>query len=83
MEKQDSSNKDFKVFTLRRSSDDPAHANRSGAGDMALTSNDASDAMQMKEWRYRELEISESDIRAGRTRDAGEALSAIREKHGL
>ena len=50
---------------------------------MVLMSMEAFEEMHQKEQLYRELEISENEIRGGKTRSAREALSDVRENYGL
>lgn len=50
---------------------------------MVLMNVETFEEIDQKEQLYRELEISENEIRSGRTREAREALSDIRKKYGL
>ena len=50
---------------------------------MVLMSMEAFEEMHQKEQLYRELEISENEIRGGKTRSAREALSDVRKNYGL
>lgn len=46
-------------------------------------SMEAFEEMHQEEQLYHELEISENEIRGGKTRSAREALSDVRENYGL
>ena len=48
-----------------------------------LMSMEAFEEMHQEEQLYHELEISENEIRGGKTRSAREALSDVRENYGL
>lgn len=72
-----------KVSEMCHKSTEPIYVTKNGYGDMVLMSMEAFEEMYQKEQLYRELEISESEIRDGRTREAREALSDVREKYGL
>ena len=50
---------------------------------MVLMSMEAFEEMHQKEQLYRELEISENDIRGGKIRAAREALSDVRKNYGI
>nr|WP_245304969.1 hypothetical protein [Galactobacillus timonensis] len=56
---------------------------KNGYGDMVLMSMEAYEEIYQKEQLYRELEISENEIRGGKTREAREALADVRKNYGL
>ena len=72
-----------KVSEMCHKSADPIFVTKNGYGDMVLMSMEAFEEMHQREQLYRELEISENDIRGGKTRSAREALSDVRENYGL
>ena len=72
-----------KVSEMCHKSADPIFVTKNGYGDMVLMSMEAFEEMHQKEQLYRELEISENEIRGGKTRSAREALSDVRENYGL
>ena len=72
-----------KVSEMCHKSPDPIFVTKNGYGDMVLMSMEAFEEMHQREQLYRELEISENDIRGGKTRSAREALSDVRENYGL
>ena len=71
------------VSEMCHKSSDPIFVTKNGYGDMVLMSMEAFEEMHQKEQLYRELEISENEIRGGKTRSAREALSDVRENYGL
>ena len=72
-----------KVSEMCHKSADPIFVTKNGYGDMVLMSMEAFEEMHQREQLYRELEISENEIRGGKTRSAREALSDVRENYGL
>ena len=72
-----------KVSEMCHKSADPIFVTKHGYGDMVLMSMETFEEMHQKEQLYRELEISENEIRGGKTRSAREALSDVRENYGL
>ena len=72
-----------KVSEMCHKSSDPIFETKNGYGDMVLMSMEAFEEMHQREQLYRELEISENEIRGGKTRSAREALSDVRENYGL
>jgi len=72
-----------KVSEMCHKSADPIFVTKNGYGDMVLMSMETFEEMHQKEQLYRELEISENEIRGGKTRPAREALSDVRENYGL
>ena len=72
-----------KVSEMCHKSADPIFVTKNGYGGMVLMSMETFEEMHQKEQLYRELEISENEIRGGKTRSAREALSDVRENYGL
>lgn len=72
-----------RVSEMCHESSEPIYVTKNGYGDMVLMSMEAYEEMHRKEHIYRELEISEQDIKAGKTRDARKALADVKEKYGL
>ena len=72
-----------KVSEMCHKSADPIFVTKNGYGDMVLMSMETFEEMHQKEQLYRELEISENEIRGGKTRSAREALSDVRKNYGL
>ena len=72
-----------KVSEMCHKSADPIFVTKNGYGDMVLMSMEAFEQMHQREQLYRELEISENDIRGGKIRAAREALSDVRKNYGI
>ncbi len=69
-----------KVSEMCHQSKEPIYVTKNGYGDMVLMSMEYYEEMYRKEQLYRELEISEKDIKEGKAMDAKEALSELRKK---
>lgn len=63
--------------------EEPIFITKNGYGDMVLMSMETYEAQYNRERLYRELEISEQQIREGKVQDAKEALEALRNKYEL
>ncbi len=72
-----------KVSEMCHKSTEPVFVTKNGYGDMVLMSMETFEKMFQKEQLYRDLEMSEDDIREGKTRGAREALSDVSKKYGL
>ncbi|MDY6283208.1 MAG: type II toxin-antitoxin system Phd/YefM family antitoxin [Erysipelotrichaceae bacterium] len=72
-----------KVSEMCHKSSEPIFVTKNGYGDMVLMSMEAYEEIYQKEQLYRELEISENEIRSGKTREAREALADVRKNYGL
>lgn len=72
-----------KVSEMCHKSSEPIFVTKNGYGDMVLMSMETFEKIYQKEQLYRELEISENEIRDGKTRDAREALADVRKNNGL
>lgn len=72
-----------KVSEMCHKSSEPIFVTKNGYGDMVLMSMEAFEEIYQKEQLYRELEISENEIRGGKTREAREALADVRKNYGL
>ncbi len=62
---------------------EPIFVTKNGYGDMVVMSMETYEAMQYQNGIYRELEISERQMKEGKVRDATEALSDLRSKYDL
>lgn len=71
------------ISELCHKSEEPVFITKNGYGDMVLMSMELFEARQRKWSMYSDIELSEQQIRVGKTRDARKALSAIREKYGV
>jgi len=72
-----------KVSEMCHKSSEPIFVTKNGYGDMVLMSMEAFEKIYQKEQLYRDLEISENEIRGGKTREAREALADVRKNYGL
>ena len=72
-----------KVSEMCHKSSEPIFVTKNGYGEMVLMSIEAFEKIYQKEQLYRDLEISENEIRSGKTREAREALADVRKNYGL
>ena len=72
-----------RVSEMCHKSSEPIFVTKNGYGDMVLMSMETFEKIYQKEQLYRELEISENEIRGGKTREAREALADVRKNYGL
>ena len=72
-----------KVSEMCHESSEPIFVTKNGYGDMVLMSMEAFEEMYRKDQLYHELEISENQIKNGKTREAREGLADVRKKYGL
>ena len=71
------------ISEICHNADEPIYITKNGYGDMVLMSIELFEATQKKWNMYSDIELSEKQIKEGKTRDARKALSAVREKYGL
>ncbi|MBQ7706721.1 MAG: type II toxin-antitoxin system Phd/YefM family antitoxin [Lachnospiraceae bacterium] len=64
-------------------SDEPIFITKNGYGDMVIMSMEVYEATLNKLKLYKEIELSESQISSGKTKDARESLNSMREKYGI
>ena len=62
---------------------EPIYITKNGYGDMVIMSMETYEETIRRPNVYRELEISEQQIKEGRTKDARSSLSSVRTKYGL
>ena len=72
-----------KISEMCHKSSDPIFVTKNGYGDMVLMSMETFEEIYQKDQLYHELEISENEIRDGKTRSAREALSDVKKNYGL
>lgn len=63
--------------------DEPIYITKNGYGDMVIMSMSVYEKMARRLEIYRELELSEKDIKEGRVYDAEESLEELRRKYDL
>lgn len=71
------------ISEICHESDEPIYITKNGYGDMVLMSIELYEASQKKWNMYSDIELSEKQIKDGKTKDAKKALSAVREKYEL
>jgi len=71
------------ISEICHNADEPIYITKNGYGDMVLMSIELFEATQKKWNMYSDIELSEKQIKEGKTKDARKALSAVREKYGL
>ncbi len=71
------------ISEMAHASMEPIFITKNGYGDMVVMSMEAYEAMQVKNQIYRELEISERQVKEGKVHDARLALNNTRAKYGL
>ncbi len=64
-------------------SNEPIYITKNGYGDMVIMSIELFEKTQ-KQWNlYSDIELSEQQIKDGKTKNARKALSSVKEKYGL
>ena len=71
------------ISEMVHAADEPIYVTKNGYGDMVIMSVEMYESTMKRLNRYRELELSERQIEAGRTEDARQSLGKLREKHGI
>lgn len=72
-----------RVSEMCHKSSEPIFVTKNGYGDMVLMSMETFETMYQRQKLYRELDISERQIKDGKTKEVREALADVREKYGL
>ena len=63
--------------------EEPIFITKNGYGDMVIMSIDMYESIIKKLSKYRELELSEKQIEAGKMKDARESLDNLRERYSI
>lgn len=71
------------ISDLCHKAEEPIYITKNGYGDMVLMSIELFEATQKKWSMYSDIDLSERQIKEGKTKDARKSLSAMREKYGL
>lgn len=71
------------ISELCHLSEEPIYITKNGYGDMVIMSIDIYEQIMKRLNVYRELEISEKQIKEGKVKDAEESLASLREKYDL
>ena len=72
-----------RVSELCHQADEPIFITKNGYGDMVLMSMELFETTRKKWEIYSDIEISEEQIKLGKTKDARKALRTVREKYGF
>ena len=72
-----------KISDLCNETNEPIFITKNGYGDMVLMSIETYEENLNRHRIYRELEISERQVEAGKVMDAQESLAKLRDKYGL
>ena len=72
-----------RVSELCHQVDEPIFITKNGYGDMVLMSMELFETTRKKWEMYSDIEMSEKQIKQGKTKDARKALRTVREKYGL
>jgi PHD/YefM family antitoxin component YafN of YafNO toxin-antitoxin module len=64
-------------------SEEPIYITKNGYGDMVIMSIEMYENIMKRLNMYRDLELSEKQIEAGKTKDARESLGDLREKYAI
>ena len=71
------------ISELCHKTDEPIFITKNGYGDMVIMSIELFESTQKKWKMYNDIEISEKQIKDGKTKAARESLSSVRDKYGL
>lgn len=71
------------ISELCHSIDEPIYITKNGYGDMVIMSIEIFEAMRKKWEVYSDIELSEEQMKQGKTKDARKALASVREKYGV
>ena len=71
------------ISDMCHKTDEPIYITKNGYGDMVIMSMESYESTMKQLTMYRDIEISEKQIEAGRIKDAGVALKETRAKYGL
>ena len=71
------------ISDMCHKTDEPIYITKNGYGDMVIMSMESYESTMKQLTMYRDIEISEKQIEAGRIKDARVALKETRAKYGL
>ena len=77
------SKESFIISEMCHKTDEPIYVTKNGYGDMVIMSMEIYKSTMRQIAMYRDIEISEKQVEAGKVRDARIALSETRVKYGL
>ncbi len=71
------------ISEMCHKTDEPIYITKNGYGDMVIMSMEIFESTMRQLSMYRDIEISEKQIKNGQVKDAGTALAEMRIKYGL
>ena len=71
------------ISELCHKTNEPIYVTKNGYGDMVIMSMEMYEKIMKKIDLYREIEISEEQLKAGKTKEAKQSLATMKEKYGL
>lgn len=71
------------ISDMCHKADEPIYITKNGYGDMVIMSMEIYESTMRKLSMYRDVEISEKQIKDGQIKDAKTALAGMRTKYGL
>ena len=71
------------ISDMCHKADEPIYITKNGYGDMVIMSIELFEATQKKWSMYSDIELSEQQMKEGKTKDARKALTIVKEKYGL
>lgn len=71
------------ISEMVHAAEEPIYVTKNGYGDMVIMSVEMYESTMKRLNMYRELELSEKQIKAGRTKDARQSLGELREKYEI
>ena len=71
------------ISDLCHRTEEPIYITKNGYGDMVIMSMEIYENTMKQLNMYRELEISERQVKEGKTKDARTVLSSVRDKYGI
>lgn len=72
-----------KISEIVHVAEEPIYVTKNGYGDMVIMSVEMYESTMKRLKMYSELELSEEQIKSGRTKDARQSLGKLREKYEL
>lgn len=69
------------ISELCHSTNEPIYITKNGYGDMVIMNMEVFEQLSKQLQMYRDLDYSEQQIAEGKTKDAGKALSSMRERY--
>jgi len=71
------------ISDMCHKADEPIYVTKNGYGDMVIMSIEVYESVMRQFAMYKDIEISEKQIKSGQTKDAREALNDMKVKYGV